>query len=70
MSERELKPCPFCGGEAQYQAVDADDTESGENAGGEFVECVDCHACTTLYFPAMQDVHEQVVAAWNKRSGR
>jgi len=46
----ELRPCPFCGGEAFVSYID-----------GEFaVECVDCE-CGTRY--GKQD---EAIAAWNR----
>lgn len=58
MSEA-LKPCPFCGGEAEII-----DVESGENAGGSCVSCQRCMACSKLEFGAK----ETFVDAWNTRA--
>ena len=51
---RDLKPCPFCGGEAREE--EADD-------GGKFIECSTCSACTALHY----DRAENLVSAWNRR---
>ena len=51
----ELLPCPFCGGEAEFQMFD--------NACN--VVCSDCHIGTR--FESL-DFHEQVVEAWNTRA--
>lgn len=48
-----LKPCPFCGGEAQMNDIGLCE-----------VFCIDCQASTHLY-----QLPEQAAAAWNKRQG-
>lgn len=54
----ELKPCPFCGGEAAI----------GATLKGEFVNCVECLASTNVL---LQDAttKAEAVAAWNRRTG-
>ena len=52
MSE-ELKPCPFCGGEARLIHL---------NDVNKYVECVDCNAESALY-----DRRIQAIEAWNNR---
>lgn len=50
----ELKPCPFCGGEAKlYKA------KSWEI----FVECTSCHTDSAIFY----DV-EKAIEAWNRRT--
>ena len=49
----ELKPCPFCGGEAILVHL---------NEVNEYVECVDCNAESALY-----DRRIQAIEAWNSR---
>jgi len=51
----ELLPCPFCGGEAEFQMFD--------NVCN--VVCSNCHIGTR--FESL-DFHEQVVEAWNTRA--
>lgn len=49
----ELKPCPFCGGQANTSDVI-----------GIRVECYDCEIHTCWY-----ETEEQAVEIWNKRVG-
>lgn len=58
-AERELLPCPFCGGEAQRI-----DIEDGENAFGACIECKACHASSNLEFGRK----ENFVSNWNRRA--
>jgi len=51
----ELKPCPFCGGEAEY----------GLTFAGEEVYCKKCHAA----MPRIS-TKEQAIEAWNTRAER
>lgn len=61
----ELKPCPFCGGNAERLDVpDEDDVDGGVNAGGSCIQCVRCAASTALHF----DRKENLVSSWNSRA--
>ena len=51
----ELKPCPFCGGEAVYD---------NNGAGIEAIDCVDCGAKVEGLIGTMGD---NVYELWNKR---
>lgn len=61
MSE-ELKPCPFCGGTAARNDVPATEDE-GMNAGGSYIECQVCWACTKIHFGEKTEL----VESWNNR---
>lgn len=50
----ELKPCPFCGGEAHY--VKCSDGEA-------WVRCKDCGTETAIF-----DSVEEAAEAWNRRA--
>ena len=53
MSEK-LKPCPFCGGEAELE---------DNLVGFKFtVQCKECFSMTDGYFTS-----EEAIAAWNRR---
>ncbi len=52
----DIKPCPFCGGEADYYG---DHIE----AAGFMVECNDCDVRTTRY-----GTLDRAIAAWNRRA--
>jgi hypothetical protein len=52
---KELKPCPFCGGEAKL--------EGPGDGWGEFYK-VSCPPCVSQSFTASRDV---VIGEWNKR---
>lgn len=58
----ELKPCPFCGGEASIIAV-----EEESNAGGYVVMCSGCECSTRVWFPIKDDVRGILRSEWNKR---
>ena len=60
MSGPELKPCPFCGGEAVRQTLPSD--EFG-NDGGDVIECEKCLASSHVEFGRK----ENLVSAWNTR---
>lgn len=53
MSEDALKPCPFCGGEAERLDID----------GGSCVSCKQCLACSNLEF----GFKENFIGNWNRR---
>ena len=53
--ERELLPCPFCGGQPQERTAED---------GGKYIGCNGCNASTALHY----DRAENLVAAWNRRA--
>lgn len=55
----ELKPCPFCGGEAWMRISDAPQILR--------IECRECHAATTS-FVADSIGEKEAAAAWNTRT--
>ena len=59
----ELKPCPFCGGEADYT-----DNYNG-NGTGHCVYCTDCGCGTAILTGATppEEMKARVYANWNKR---
>lgn len=65
----ELKPCPFCGGEAKVMYAQTDD--------GTKTISVVCQMCNTGIFRARMRPDEwnawykpeQAIKAWNKRAG-
>ena len=60
-----LKPCPFCGGEAEFGQCFF--TEDNEYAGAEFISCMQCDATTAPVFPCVDDVKRLLMERWNKR---
>lgn len=59
----ELKPCPFCGGEAgelRFDDVPQDDV----NFGGAAISCKRCGACSPVHF----DRKENLYSSWNDRA--
>ncbi len=70
----ELKPCPFCGGEAQIMRMDLDSIEEGWKVWG--IWCVpDLHAeehggCQHGHFIDNYATKEQAIEAWNARAER
>lgn len=61
MSDPELKPCPFCGGDARVDAMPV------------YVVAGDCYQCICIggcaSSSAYYDSEEDAVAAWNRRAG-
>ena len=55
----ELKPCPFCGGEAQAYIMPC----IGSSDRGYVVECDQCWAKTGYY-----ELRDGAIAAWNRRA--
>ena len=56
-----LKPCPFCGGEAERFTIGADEPS---NAGGDVIFCTRCQASSHVEFGRK----ENLVSAWNTRT--
>jgi hypothetical protein len=67
MEPGELRPCPFCGGDAERvdipEACSENDLSGEPNAGGSFIRCVKCDACTSLEFGRKETLEER----WNSR---
>lgn len=58
----ELKPCPFCGGEAEI--IDA--VEAGESA--KCVTCKKCWCSSHVRFAIKEPVEELLAESWNQRA--
>ena len=56
----DLKPCPFCGGEAARLDIE----EEGPNFGGSCIECARCGASGPVHF----DRKENLESSWNDRA--
>lgn len=54
----DLKPCPFCGGEAEFY----------EDKGGFSVYCDFCGVGVDYYSKGLDDAKQQAADAWNRRS--
>ena len=54
MSNKELKPCPFCGGEAKIYEASEEDFRVG---------CIRCHTWSDYYF-----TEDEAIKAWNRRN--
>lgn len=59
-----LKPCPFCGGEAQIERA----TEVGENAYVVACQRPICMASSKVVVALMDDVTSLLIEAWNRRT--
>lgn len=55
---KELKPCPFCGGKAE---IISEETYSGHNLF--WVECIECDCRTSDY----EDNEKEAIESWNRR---
>ena len=59
----DLKPCPFCGGEAKSWATPAEDHETGDIYSLYFVQCSQCQNKTSY-----SKESEWAEADWNRRT--
>lgn len=57
-----LKSCPFCGGKPKPVNFDVHKTYRG-------YEWIECESCGLMVEPRENSTVEQLVAAWNRRSG-
>lgn len=59
-----LKPCPFCGGEAKI--ADEHQWISGVNNGGisKYIYCLKCNCRTSSFY---WDDRKTMIRTWNKR---
>ena len=68
MNNKELKPCPFCGGEAH---ISISDCEMGEKRYMAYAECdnADCEAMLgTELFESEEEAKQTVIKMWNRRA--
>lgn len=63
-----LKPCPFCGSEAEGCTMPAEQDDVG--AGAMFVQCTNsrCMASSALIYPLMDDPKPLLLERWNRRA--
>lgn len=59
MTDIDLKPCPFCGGDAEIVHIN-----DGENEGGSCVQCSRCLASSNVEF----EFKENFIDNWNRRT--
>ena len=60
MPNEELKPCPFCGGEADFAKVGYQDRDDIIEP---YVFCKNCHTLSGWY-----KTKEEAKTAWNRRA--
>ena len=60
---KELKPCPFCGGEAHY-------FDCGVKGDFEdwLIECSNCHIAMIYHDDGCVSTKEEAARAWNRRA--
>lgn len=67
MSKPALKPCPFCGGEAEIHIIEPHTHVLAkfmpDYGGGTFIEC---HGCTCIVSGAAE---YEAIELWNRRAG-
>jgi Lar family restriction alleviation protein len=61
----ELKPCPFCGREAEIYVNSGHATE-GSDIG--CVRCKECKAEIRYGWPTIRNYREQAIGLWNTRT--
>lgn len=58
-----LKPCPFCGGEAEVKKK-----EFGDNTGYAFITCKSCEASTKRFTKSLDySAVYEAIKSWNRR---
>lgn len=62
-----LKPCPFCGAEAEIITIEGDVEDF--RTGAQCVQCtsLSCGAASGLVYPLKDDVTNLLLERWNKR---
>ena len=62
MSDTKLKPCPFCGGDAEITVA----LEAGTNAFK--VACCNCLASSAVVFAVEESPEPRLIQFWNTRA--
>lgn len=62
-----LKPCPFCGGQAQTVWIKSFVRMHNVNMGGFAIQCAECHATRIMAGPVKKDVEKDAIEKWNRR---
>lgn len=65
-----LKPCPFCGAEAEIITLEGEIDEL--SIGAQCVQCTSssCGAASGLIYPLMDNVTDLLLERWNKRNNQ
>lgn len=61
-----LKPCPFCGGEAHERSEKKYLGNDSKGINRKYIECLKCN-CRTMSYD--WDDEKEMVETWNKRVG-
>jgi len=71
LPHEELKPCPFCGGEANIGTVkyakDSQDAKLNGRNVGYYGQCISCSA--TMCFGLAYETKQIAAEKWNRRTG-
>lgn len=68
MADRELKPCPFCGGKAEYQERNEIHSFFSDKIYA-FVICKSCNNRTAGYYMSTKYcAYDEAADAWNRRA--
>lgn len=65
-----LKPCPFCGADAEIITLEGETDEP--SIGAQCVQCTSssCGAASGLIYPLLDDVTDLLLERWNKRNNQ
>ena len=65
----ELKPCPFCGGNAEYETFRTEEGVFTRSKKCIYFKCKDCEAQTKAFPESVHySAEEKATEAWNRRA--
>lgn len=64
--EQSIKPCPFCGGDAEH--IRLDEPKDSLNYGGAVICCLRCQVSTPVMFSSKESALGPLLRVWNRRS--